>query len=480
MSNTTRRGVLPLPGVASSYRSDVEHADSWRITSTSDPAASTSDAVSRTMSVSDIDDEISRVYRARELVRARVTVNTEEQVEFLNDLEGLDPILVHAVDAYRVNVITKQLGYNTDLFSEVVDYKKLGNRYAALGDVKAWNSLLSEGIPLLGTKSFNQLVTGVRQVNPEWATQLREVSNSAKYGDLGLESWSTEALGETNLTEMNLRTGKGLERDEFPMMPRGYRYVLNRARGFGRFLQYEPDPADIKFVPGMAQPDDKEMEFETSDEHGNYAPLVLDRSVPLTKMVKGYLHRKKKSSNFGKRVLYPSRMLTDPTRQIFGSKVKANGGVVVIDVSGSMSLSIEDVNSILEAAPGAVVLAYSHRPDSKDPNCTVLAFRGKQVQEIPKKIFRGGNGVDGPALAYAVKLRKSGEPLVWICDGQVTSASDGQTRELVAQTSDFVVKHKIIQIPTTHEAVEAFKNKKLVSRYDGAVGDYIRSKYIRH
>ena len=476
MSKSPSRGVLPLPEVASSYRSDTieDVSRTWHVKTVSDPTQSTSNVVDRTMSISDINDQISRVYRARELVRARVTVSTQEQVEALEKISNVDPALMEAVDAYRVNHITRELGYNTDVFGEVSNFKLTGNRLATVGDVQAWNTLVTEAIPLLGSKGYNQLVTGVRQVNPDWANQLREISNQVKYSGVGFENFSVESLGSTELQDLRSRR-PGLA--EPAILPYGYAYVTHVASQLKRYLKAIPDPNGTPMPMGMVKPGEEDGEFEVGlGDTDTYAPLVLDKSNPLTKNVKGYLHRKKKSSNFGKRVLYPSRMLTDPNKQIFGSKVKANGGVVVVDVSGSMSLSIDDVNSILEAAPGAVVMAYSHSGTSnpEEPNCTILAYRGKQVQKLERKMFRGGNGVDGPALEYAVKLRKGSEPIVWISDGMVTSANDGASDKLVDQTTRFILKHRIIQIPSTQKAVEQFKTGKLENKPTGFIYDSLQ------
>jgi hypothetical protein len=35
-----------------------------------------------------------------------------------------------------------------------------------------------------------------------------------------------------------------------------------------------------------------------------------------------------------------------------------------------------------------------------------------------------GNGVDLPVLEFANGLRRSGEPLIWVCDGQTTDSND--------------------------------------------------------
>ena len=65
------KGVLPLPEVVSSSRTD-DNDSNWVIKTIGDPFESTSDVVERKMSVSSLTDETSRLFRVRELVRAKV------------------------------------------------------------------------------------------------------------------------------------------------------------------------------------------------------------------------------------------------------------------------------------------------------------------------------------------------------------------------------------------------------------------------
>ena len=475
MSNNSKKKLLPLPETVTSYRQDVAVEDiaKWVINSVVDPHMSSSDPVHRSMTVSPFEDEISRVFRVRELLRARVSLTTSEQVDTLNKLNSLDPKIVQAAEDYRLNCLLEAAGYSLSLLTDSPVHKVYGTRIAQIGTPEAFNHLVIYAIPLLETKAFNQLVTGVRSVNREWAQNLRRLNDSVKYGN-SLRNIDSQYLGATKLETTYLSVPGGREEVKFPS---GFMFTLRLAQQLMHHLEDENQLVEEKmsdeeqekariFVPG--DPGEGKPFFQTNYD-GSFEPLKFDTSK-LTKTVKGYLHRKKTSMMYGKRILNPSRLLTDPQKRIFGQKVKANGGVVVIDISGSMSLEISDVNAILDAAPGAYVVAYSHGGASGRPNITVLANRGKQVERLNSEMFRGGNGCDGPALEHGVKMRKRNEPVVWISDGEVTGKNDGYDPNLHERVGWYMLRHNIIQIPSTDLAVQMFKSRKLRHTPTGAAG----------
>jgi hypothetical protein len=124
-----------------------------------------------------------------------------------------------------------------------------------------------------------------------------------------------------------------------------------------------------------------------------------------------------------------------------------------------MHLDEEDLWSILEAAPGCTVIGYSHRPSSVGvPNTWVLAQDGKVCDRIHPG--QGGNGVDGPALEFAVKKRKKNEPIIWVCDGMVTDSSDSFHDNLAEDCGKIVATQKIHMVNDAKEAVAALVKVK--------------------
>jgi hypothetical protein len=179
------------------------------------------------------------------------------------------------------------------------------------------------------------------------------------------------------------------------------------------------------------------------------------------------MKRKRKPVLVGRKIGNITRFYTDPERRIFTQKMRVKGGMVIIDISGSMSLSQQDIESIVEAAPAATILAYS-QTHYLDANAWLLAKRGWRVREIPS-IGGAGNGVDGPALVWGIKNRHPNEPIIWVTDGEVTADGGGQNDRIIIQCAQMVKKHKIIMIPSVAEAVKMFKSGKLINKPAGPI-----------
>lgn len=498
------QGHIPaLPHVVVQYRDDLtadERGREWEIETTFDPASSRADVVNRRMVYSDVDDEFSRLFRVRETLRARVSLTSKEQWDAVEESKVNSQILEKA-EELRLFSIMRELNYDTDILAEDPGIKFRAQRLAKLGTEAAYRQLAIESIPLIKSRGFNQLISGVRSVNKDWASSLRDLVKGVNYYS-DFTDMDTRALTSVEPTRLN--SGQ---------VPEGFLRTIKFAKDFQYHLDSRVRSMEEEFLEKVKPLSERDKKSKTTEEiseyekerirklmeradpegkpipgdisirsdfpvgDGEFAALVIDDTIPLTTLVSGYLHRRKRSNFYGKRLSYPSRMLTDPSRRVFGEKVRAKGGVVVIDVSGSMSLDIKDVEQVLEAAPGALVMAYSHKGwgDDSEPNLTILAKEGKRVEEIPDCIFRGGNGVDGPALLYALRVRHSKEPVVWVCDGMVTSAHDGMSDRLTREVAELVMRHGIIQIPNVNVAVEQFKTRRFRNIPVGAVGEFVRN-----
>ena len=189
---------------------------------------------------------------------------------------------------------------------------------------------------------------------------------------------------------------------------------------------------------------------------GRFAPLAFG-DTPLTRTVRGNLARKRIATNAGVNPRRVTRMLTDPQRRVFDRKRRTTGGVVVIDMSGSMHLTTEDVERMVVASPGCTVIGYSHTTHRRggqenQPNVWVLARDGRRVEHIPTET--SGNGVDGPAVEYAVKQARKGDPVIWVCDGYVTSCDDDDCYDnLDEQCARLVRRHGIHMTETVGEGI---------------------------
>ena len=200
------------------------------------------------------------------------------------------------------------------------------------------------------------------------------------------------------------------------------------------------------------------------DLQGDWEPLVVAKPE-LGVNHTGKLGRRVIAADSGREPRYINRIVTDPERRIFSRKTRALGGVVVIDCSGSMRLSEDDLDRLLKASSGATVLCYSggyNRPDK--PNVWVVARKGRMMRKLPE--FPGDNSVDGPAIVYAASLRDNGgQPLIWVSDGYVTGINTGTGDERLQKDMDYIKRrHRVIQVETVQEAEALMKRLQGGSR----------------
>jgi len=189
-------------------------------------------------------------------------------------------------------------------------------------------------------------------------------------------------------------------------------------------------------------------------EGEGWYPLVVSKP-PLDIPHTGKLGRRNIYTNEGKYPRNIGRLMTDPERRIFTRKTRSLGAVVVIDCSGSMGLSDDDLRALMKSSAGATVLCYStgEYPNADHPNAWVVARKGRQVRSLPE--FPGGNGCDAPALKYGLTLRSSStQPVIWVSDGQVTGIGDRSSVNLKEQCRAIVRRNGIRRARNVREAVQ--------------------------
>ena len=98
-----------------------------------------------------------------------------------------------------------------------------------------------------------------------------------------------------------------------------------------------------------------------------------------------------------------------------------------------------------------------HRPGDlgATPNAWVLVNRGRVAVHWPDGNV--GNGVDGPALRWALARRRDGEPVVWVTDGQVTDSHDHPCDELTRECAELVREHRIRLVHGIDEVPRALR-----------------------
>jgi hypothetical protein len=191
----------------------------------------------------------------------------------------------------------------------------------------------------------------------------------------------------------------------------------------------------------------------------------------------GAIGRKRIASQTGRNPRRMSRLLTDPERRIFDRTVKGAGGVVLIDTSGSMSLSHDEVMEMVLSAPSALVAQYSGGRSNR-PNLYVVANRGKCVRELPTP--NGGNGMDAPALRWAIgKRQRTTAPVIWVSDGGVTGKGDGWYDDLAMECINLVKRHGIYTAETPEQAIAMLKAMAKGEKVTSIVPTHLQGVYER-
>lgn len=413
-------------------------------------------------------DETNRVIRAHEMTHARVS----PQLAVLGTELGISEGSIRCAEEFRVNQLVRTAGFDINLLVDGSE-RRAGERLAEMEDYAGLVQFIAATADTDGAKAF---LRGVKNVDPDLAKALREVEKSIikmwrqharRYGD----KWQAKRWGDTTPVTVSQSDKEG--------WTKGYRdYVIPLAQMLDLAVAAltPPSDEDDESIDGE---EDKGQNEETKIDRvkravtgrgGVWGQLLFDDEVRLTKTVKGSMGRKRVATNMGRNPRRINRMLTDPQRRVFDRTNRGIGGVVVIDQSGSMSLSIEEVETIMEASPGCTIIGYSHKAGSTGiPNIWILAENGRRTENVRKG--SGGNGVDVPAVKFAASKARRGEPILWVTDGMVTSSHNDQLYDNLEEDAARVVRrHGIHMVPDVKGAVEALRKV--------AAGEQLPTKYV--
>lgn len=425
---------------------DQDDPQPWRVRH----GAPHTDIRNRRMSAPAGEDTQSRVLRIRELVKSKFS---PESVSYPYDTDSTDDdddaydtfpsrpddALMAACEQARINVIAS--GVLDD-----VRLHRMGdelNRARMAASSKDWVALRNLIVSLVGTTAMDNVVSNLTKelVDPNEVQFVRSIRTTIKRF--------------MRMTSQNPRSQEILDYE--PYVSEGFMWTVHLAQS----LYDKKSPTTIPRKGGGKPKPGRANTISPSDEEllasSGFAELIEDH-LHKPERVAGRLGRRRIATDIGANPRRIQRMLTDPDRRIFDRRARSLGGVVLIDQSGSMSLETDDVWKILRAAPGCTVIGYSHRPGSTvTPNIWVLAHQGKVVSEVrPGNI---GNGVDGPALLFALRHRKNHkQPFIWVCDGVVTDSSDGHTQEGSMFCANLVRRHRIHMVPDVSKAIDALNN----------------------
>jgi hypothetical protein len=399
--------LAPLPQVLS--RSDASNG-AWTVEGGScNRGDAWTNHSTKEMRVPLADTPEARVVRAHEMAHARVSPTW--RTETITDLSAqYGERVLACVEELRVNTLINRVGFDLDQLHDRSE-KPGGVKIATTGGREMWNEAVSFTTACVGSPTaLREFISGVRKGSPDWAKALAKMSRQLQKVT---DTIATAEMASTTPTEDGTPTGYVTVTQAIGRVVKPY---LESAIGDG--ATYTTELA--RQINRATEPGGRRAPT------GRWADMVL-LDLALTQHVGSpLLGRRRQPMSSGTRVAFPSNAVRDPGRRVFGGPASAPGGVVVIDQSGSMDLSSEQLDELLSLSPSLTVIGYSHRPGdvAATPNVWILARGGRRVASDDLPQGNVGNGVDLPVLEFANGLRRSGEPLIWVCDGQTTDSND--------------------------------------------------------
>lgn len=382
-------------------------------------------------------DATSRVVRAHELMHARVSPHLREHY---GALEGMSPRALECAEEFRINTLVARLGFDVALLRDGSE-KSGGRRLAESSD---WSEALCFMLAVLGTGSEKEYFAGVRQVQPTWLAGMRAIRKHA----LGVvDALSSTSLGATRLNE-----------DQLPSGYANVTVVLARLLSQSMLARPPVTPDALRAFRRSLEPGGRRPAT------GRFADLVFDESLEMSSRARAGGLRRARPATSGSTMRYPSRLFTDDYKRAFAQRTSVHGGIVLIDQSGSMDLDASALSALLQRAPDALVVGYSHRPGDggATPNVWVLAKCGAVARTCPSGNV--GNGVDGPVLRWAIARRRGSEPIIWVTDGQVTDSHDHPDDTLTTECAALVRQHRIRLVREMPDAGRALSLGRTTSR----------------
>lgn len=375
------------------------------------------------LEVTQLNGNFPRALRRLSLVKTRHSI-----AQFIDGEDyDIEQIFIDIADDIRINKIFSKTFDNDDPFA---------------------NYNAREVVELMG--SPEQLKQNVMPIVLEFARTINSSANSKLLRKIKQPKLNTDLKNMKSLINAEMRNLRHWlldvngGRHQFEKHERTVLAIANIIRGFS-------NPQKNRLRGDIGQPPDKEVR----EQHW----CRLKPAYPRLEIVhNGRMNRKRRAHELGKTPKYLNRLLTDPSRRIFAKKTKSLGGIVVIDCSGSMNLTNNEIEELVTSASGSSIWAYSAScQDYELENLWLIADKGKRVRELPH--FHGGNGVDLPAIAFAKRFRRNkNDMMIWISDGRVTGNCEISDSRLRRATAHFIRKNNIHHVENLDEAKKLLSN----------------------
>ncbi len=145
------------------------------------------------------------------------------------------------------------------------------------------------------------------------------------------------------------------------------------------------------------------------------------------------------------------------TARLFRKRVRLETGAVLIDASGSMGMSSEELRELCSLVPAAVVAYYCGENDDYG-KLYVYAEKGMRFNDTPPRCGEN-NTVDYWALKWLLSRPES--PKVIVTDGGFCGGPDWQAGAAMRLLLQAVNRGEVRWVQTVEEAIELFKSGDL-------------------
>ena len=194
----------------------------------------------------------------------------------------------------------------------------------------------------------------------------------------------------------------------------------------------------------------EKMAYNTSDGIGTWGEMEI-HEPPMSVNLQGRLKhgRQYRPSDYGYNPKYINRYCID--KQIFKQKQNVKGGTILIDVSGSMSFSGQDILEVMQLLPAVNIAMYNGRSMTGD--LRIIAKNGMRVSDDYLSMHSGGgNVVDGPALRW---LSTMPARRIWVSDMYVFGVGRHSSGyNLIKECYEICTQNKIINLKDIDEVKE--------------------------
>ena len=232
-----------------------------------------------------------------------------------------------------------------------------------------------------------------------------------------------------------------------------------------------PDSISKELADDIMESADRQAQRGLIDYYSNpsgvHGKAITKKFVPNGKVPKAIRELSKMNSDRGIVPKNMYRMTTD--RKVFTNRKVIAGASMMIDCSGSMGWTSDDIREVIELLPASNIagyVGYGFKEEGYDGMIKVIAQDGRiDTKAISDLQEYGLNSVDYDGLKW---LAEQPEPRIWVSDQQVVGVDeDGGGANLRKQDREdilrFMLKHNIIPIRIKEQVKDLAKQLSLKS-----------------